>query len=122
MSIAAVPGLYLLPVDVEIADVYDVFPGRVDVLDGITDKASLIEAVAGVLEFPGYGRPNWDSYEELLLDLTWLDSGPRVLVLTGSTAFAEHDPDAWEVALSIWARATQLHARGSAPLHVFLLG
>lgn len=122
MSIAAVPGLYLLPVDAGIGDVYDVFPGRVDVLDGVTGKDSLLEAVAGALDFPGYHRPNWDSFEELLLDLSWLDSGPRVLVLTGSAAFAERDPDAWEVSLAIWARAVQLHARGSTPLHVFLLG
>ena len=121
MSLAAVPGLYLLPVDVEVGDVYDVFPGRVDVLDQIDSKDSLLESVAATLEFPGYWRPNWDSFEECLLDLSWLDSGPRVLVCTGSGAFAERDPDAWEVALAIWARAARVHARGSAPLHVFLI-
>ncbi len=121
MSLAALPGLYVLPVDVEVGDIYDVFPGRIDVLDTITDKAGLLHAVAVALDFPAYWRPNWDSYEECLLDLGWLDSGPRVLVCTGCAAFAERDPDAWEVALAIWARAVRSHARGSTPLHVFLL-
>ncbi len=121
MSLAAVPGLYVLPVDVGLGDVADVFPGRVEVLDTVSDKASLLDAVAGALSFPSYFRPNWDSYEECLLDLGWLDSGPRVLVCSGSTTFAERDPDGWEVALAIWARAVRVHARSGTPLHVFLL-
>lgn len=122
MSLAAVPGLYVLPVDVGIGDIFDVFPGRVDVLDAITDKRELLDVVAFTLEFPGYSRPNWDSFEECVLDLSWLPPGPRVLVLTGSSAFTQRDPDGWDVALAIWSRAVRTHARGSTPLHVFLLG
>ena len=122
MSLGSLPGLYVLPVDVGLGDVVDVYPGRVDVLDHVTDKQSLLDGVAFTLEFPGYFRSNWDSFEECLLDLSWLPAGPRVLVLTGSSTLAERDPDAWEVALSIWARAVGMHARGSTPLHVFLLG
>lgn len=122
MSLASLPGLYVLPVDVGLDDVADVFPGRLEVLHGVHDKASLLEVVADVLSFPAYHRPNWDSFEECLLDLSWLAAGPRVLVCTGSSGFADRDPDGWEVALSIWARAVRVHARGGTPLHVFLLG
>jgi hypothetical protein len=122
MSLAAVPGCYLLPVDVTIGDILDVFPGRVDVLDSVTDKRELLDVVAFTLEFPGYWRPNWDSFEECLLDLSWLAPGPRVLVLTACAMFAERDPDGWDVALSVFARAVRTHAHGGAPLHVFLLG
>lgn len=122
MSLASLPGLYVLPVDVGVGDVADVFPGQLDVLDGVVDKDSLLELVAEVLSFPAYHRPNWDSFEECLLDLSWLSSGPRVLVCTGAAAFAERDPDGWEVSLSIWARAVRVHARSGTPLHVFLLG
>jgi len=121
VTLAAVPGLYVLPVEVGVGDVSDIFPGRVDVLDGIIDKRGLLEGVSQTLEFPGYWRPNWDSFEECLLDLAWLPSGPRVLVLTDSNTFAERDPDGWDVSLAIWARAARLHARGATPLHVFLL-
>lgn len=121
MSLGSLPGLYVLPVEVGVADVIDVYPGRVDVLGGVTDKDSLLDGVASTLEFPSYFRANWDSFEECLLDLSWLAAGPRVLVLTGASTLAERDPDAWEVALAIWARAVQVHARGGTPLHVFLL-
>ena len=122
MSLASLPGLYVLPVDVGLDDVSDVYPGRLEVLHGVVDKASLLEVIADVLSFPGYHRPNWDSFEECLLDLSWLAAGPRVLVCTGCSTFADRDPDGWEVALSIWARAVRVHARGGTPLHVFLLG
>ena len=122
MSLASVPGLYVLPVDVGVSDVFDRFPGRVDVLDAVSDKQGLLDVVAFTLEFPGYWRANWDSFEECLLDLSWLTPGPRVLVLTGGASFAERDPDAWDVALSIWSRAVRAHARGSTPLHIFVLG
>ena len=121
MSLATVPGLYILPVDVGIEDVFDLFPGRVDVLDAVSDKQGLLDVVGFTLEFPTYWRPNWDSFEECLLDLSWLAPGPRVLVLTGGARFAERDPDAWDVALSIWSRAVRVHARGNSPLHVFVL-
>jgi hypothetical protein len=121
MSLAAVPGLYVLPVDVTIGDIFDVFPGRVDVLDSIFAKRELLEVVASTLGFPAYARPNWDSFEECLNDLSWLPGGPRVLIVTGSSTLAERDPDAWDVSLAVWSRAVRTHARGSTPLHVFLI-
>lgn len=121
MSFASVPGLYVLPVDVSIGDIFDIFAGRVDVLDSVIAKRELLEVAASTLDFPTYARPNWDSFEECLNDLSWLPPGPRVLVITGSSTLAERDPDAWDVSLAVWARAVRTHARGSTPLHVFLL-
>jgi hypothetical protein len=121
MSLAAVPGLYVLPVDVAIGDIFDIFPGRVDVLDSVIGKRELLEVAAFTLDFPTYARANWDSFEECLNDLSWLPPGPRVLVITGSSTLAERDPDAWDVSLAVWARAVRTHARGSTPLHVFLI-
>ena len=121
MSLVAVPGLYVLPVDVTIGDILDVFPGRVDVLDSVTNKHELLDVVAFTLDFPSYARSNWDSFEECVNDLSWLPAGPRVLILSGSATFAERDPDAWDVSLAVWSRAVRTHARGSTPLHVFLI-
>ena len=121
MTLAALPGLHVLPVDVTIGDIFDIFPGRVDVLDLAIGKRELFEVAASTLDFPVYARPNWDSFEECLNDLSWLPPGPRVLVITGSSILAERDPDAWDVSLAVWARAVRTHARGSTPLHVFLI-
>jgi hypothetical protein len=121
MSGFAQPGLYVLPRGVDLTAVLEHFPGRVNVVAGVADKPELLAAVGGALGFPAYARPNWDSFEECLNDLGWLDADARVLVVVGAGRLATGDPGAWQTALAVFAGAVRTHAGTEAPLWVLLL-
>jgi hypothetical protein len=87
-----------------------------------TTKHDLLRATAHALDFPGYARPNWDSVEECLRDLSWLPAARRVLVVDGASALARAEPDTWTTALSVFDGAVRVHAAGDAPLFVFAVG
>lgn len=115
------PGLSVLPCDISVAEVIEVFDGRVDVIDSVQSKSDLLGALADILDFPRYWQSNWDSVEECLMDLSWLPPGPRVVVVADASRFADDDPDTFDIAIAVFARAARVHAQGRTPLHLYLL-
>jgi len=60
-------------------------------LHGVRDKPALLEAVARVLEFPGWFGGNWDALEDCLTDLGWREAAGHVLVFEGTQGLPRDD-------------------------------
>jgi hypothetical protein len=76
------PGLYWLRSGVATAEVVAHFvqDGRVASvvdLEGVADKAGIMEAFGHALGFPGWVGRNWDALDDALGDLSWWPAGPR---------------------------------------------
>ncbi|AYN42356.1 hypothetical protein D9753_29590 [Streptomyces dangxiongensis] len=78
-------------------------------LDGVTDKAGLMDRVARALDLPDWFGRNWDALADSLADAgVWpeaaVDQG-LLIVVRGWRPYAESDPDAWRTALDVFADA-----------------
>ncbi|WP_179878785.1 MULTISPECIES: barstar family protein [unclassified Streptomyces] len=87
--------------------------GRVVVvldLDGVTDKAGLMDRCARDLALPDWFGRNWDALADCLADpdLWPEEAGERglLVVVQGWRGYAETRPDEWQVAEEIFAEAT----------------
>ncbi|MFJ4281281.1 barstar family protein [Streptomyces massasporeus] len=87
--------------------------GRVVVvlnLDGVTDKAGLMDRCARDLALPDWFGRNWDALADCLADpALWPEeAGERglLVVVQGWRRYAETRPDEWQVAEEIFAEAT----------------
>lgn len=81
-------------------------------LDGVTDKAALMDRCARDLELPGYFGRNWDALADVLSDPgLWPEpadgQGPLVVVRNWRP-YAEARPDEWETAQEVFAQASSL--------------
>lgn len=83
---------------------------RVLDLDGVTDKAGLMDRCARDLALPDWSRSDWDALADCLADpALWPEeAGERglLVVVRGWRAYAETRPDEWQVAEEIFAEAT----------------
>lgn len=68
------------------------------VLDGreLVNKRTTLEGIAAALSFPEWAGRNLDALYDCLTDLSWLPEGEHVLIWSGSTSLAQHDPRAYE--------------------------
>jgi hypothetical protein len=92
---------------------------------GMVDKASFLEAFAGVLRFPGYAGRNWDAFEESVRDLSWLNrelTRGIAVIVDGADRFARAQPEEWAVARDILAGAAASWRQTGAPMIVLLRG
>lgn len=80
-------------------------------------KADLLAQFAGALQFPDWVGPNWDALSDALRDLSWLSTGPHVVVWTGAS---QTDPSVYETALEVLQEATEWSAGTARPLIVLL--
>ncbi|MFF7738194.1 barstar family protein [Streptomyces sp. NPDC007984] len=87
--------------------------GRVVVvldLDGVTDKAGLMDRCARDLALPDWFGRNWDALADSMADpALWPEgAGERglLVVVQGWRGYAETRPDEWQVAEEIFAEAT----------------
>ncbi|MGN9817235.1 barstar family protein [Streptomyces sp. SD11] len=78
-------------------------------LDGVTDKAGLMERCVRALELPEWFGRNWDALADSLTDPSvWpAATGERglLVVVTGWRAYARTRPDEWAIAEDVLTQA-----------------
>ncbi|MEU0333759.1 barstar family protein [Streptomyces sp. NPDC006193] len=81
-------------------------------LDGVTDKAGLMDRAARALALPDWFGRNWDALADSLADVTvWPEAaGGRglLIVVRGWQAYAAARPAEWETAQEVFAHAVAL--------------
>ncbi|MEW2254181.1 barstar family protein [Streptomyces sp. NPDC047869] len=81
-------------------------------LDGVTDKAGLMDRTARALALPGWFGRNWDALAESLSDLSvWPEgAGGRglLLVVRDWQAYAKARPEEWETAQEVFSHAMRV--------------
>ncbi|RPF31970.1 barstar family protein [Streptomyces sp. TLI_185] len=78
-------------------------------LDGVTDKAGLMDRCVGALQLPDWFGRNWDALADSLSDHTvWpeaaVERGLLVVVRNWQT-YAKASPQEWETAQEVFAEA-----------------
>ena len=82
-------------------------------LEKVDDKAEFLKAAGKALRFPEWAGRNWDAFEELVGDLSWLPPAEGYLLLIErSSGLAGAEPETLRMALDILGDA--LRARGTA--------
>lgn len=80
-------------------------------LDGVTDKAGLMDRCARALGLPDWFGRNWDALADSLSDRTvWpegADGRGLLLVVRGWRAFADARPEEWATAQEVFAEAAE---------------
>ncbi|MFF4836808.1 barstar family protein [Streptomyces sp. NPDC001315] len=78
-------------------------------LDGVTDKAALMDRVARALRLPAWFGRNWDALADSLCDHSvWPEDAVEkglLLVVRGWEAYAEARPEEWKTAREVFAEA-----------------
>jgi hypothetical protein len=79
-------------------------------LDGVTDKAGLMDRCARDLSLPEWFGRNWDALADCLADPDLWPEGSQerglLVIVRGWRAYAEKRPEEWQVAEEIFAEAT----------------
>jgi hypothetical protein len=71
-------------------------------LGKVDSKAEFLRATARALHFPEWAGRNWDAFEELVNDLSWLPpAAGYLLLIERSSGFAAADPESLRMALEI---------------------
>ncbi|MDQ1030859.1 hypothetical protein QF035_008441 [Streptomyces umbrinus] len=90
-------------------------------LDGVADKAGLMERCVSALELPDWFGRNWDALADSLGDSSvWPAPATEkglLVVVTGWQPYAKARPDEWETARDVFAQA----ADGTPALTVALV-
>lgn len=76
-------------------------------LDGVADKATLLQRFAAALAFPDWFGGNWDALEDCLTDLSWHEAPGYVLLLHGAGAPAQCCPDDYGVLIDVLRESAQ---------------
>src|SRR5437879_4658259 len=78
-------------------------------LDGVADKAGLMEACVRALELPDWFGRNWDALADSLGDSSvWPAAAAEkglLVVVTGWQTYAKVRPDEWKVARDVFSEA-----------------
>ncbi|WP_225836695.1 barstar family protein [Streptomyces sp. NK08204] len=97
--------------------------GRVVVtldLDGVTDRAGLMDRAARALALPDWFGRNWDALADSLGDETLWPAGAvergMLVVVRGWQAYAKARPEEWRIAQEVFSASVG----GSPPLDVAL--
>jgi hypothetical protein len=93
-------------------------------IDGreVVDKTSFLRQVAEAMDFPPYFGQNWDALDECITDLEWRPANGYVIFYDSVGAFAQNDPEQWQVALDILRSAVDHWQRTRTPMFVLLRG
>lgn len=95
-------------------------------LDGarVDTKAEFLAAAGKALHFPAWAGRNWDAFEELVNDLSWLPPAKGYLLFfERASRLARKEPQTLSVALEIFEAASQDRRKeGTPPLVVLVRG
>ena len=86
----------------------------------VQDKQSFLHEAGQAMAFPGYYGRNWDAFEEMVNDLSWVQAAGYVILYDYVHHFASRQPDAWQTALSILDRACANWQAEGTPFYVLL--
>lgn len=86
----------------------------------VKTKADFLRMAGAAMEFPSYYGHNWDAFEELITDLSWIEARGFVLIYDSVWPFARHDPAGWRQARTILAEAVTYWRATPTPLYVLL--
>jgi Barstar (barnase inhibitor) len=101
----------------------------------VTDKQTFLFAAGQAFEFPTYYGRNWDAFEEMVNDLSWLGlraagreelfqnstgSAGSLLLYDHVHRFAATQPEEWSTALAILQSAAKGWQRDGIPFYVLL--
>ncbi|WP_069772047.1 MULTISPECIES: barstar family protein [unclassified Streptomyces] len=75
-------------------------------LDGVTDKAALMDRCVRHLELPDRFGRNWDALADSLTGLPdGPESGPVLVVVRNWRQYAKSRPEEWEIAQEVFSSA-----------------
>ena len=86
----------------------------------VNDKQTFLHNVGQALAFPAYYGRNWDAFEEMVRDLSWIEAAGYCLLYDHVHRFASAQPDAWQTALSILESASSYWREQRVPFYVLL--
>ena len=100
--------------------------GSIHLVDGshVADKAGFLAAAGEALQFPKWAGRNWDAFEELVNDLSWLPQAPgHVLLIDRLGGFSDSEPKELRTLLDVLETAAENRRQSKAtPLIVLLRG
>ena len=86
--------------------------------DAVHGKQALMAALADALELPDYFGGNWDALDEVLRDLSWLESEGTVLVVNEGSDLWNREPALAGTLVSVWTSAARDWAVKGLPFHL----
>lgn len=86
----------------------------------VNDKQTFLMAAGQAMAFPDYYGRNWDAFEEMVNDLSWITAAGYALLYDNAYRFAAAQPEAWQVALSILQSAANNWQAEGIPFYVLL--
>jgi hypothetical protein len=86
----------------------------------VDDKATFLTAAGQALAFPDYYGRNWDAFEEMVNDLSWIPAAGCVILYDYVYRFAAAQPDSMQTALAILQSASSHWQREGIPFYVLL--
>ncbi|MDH3706288.1 MAG: barstar family protein [Acidimicrobiia bacterium] len=121
----AEPGVYVAPPEPDRYAVADEVAARgwrclADDLSAVTDKATLLAALARAVDAPDYFGGNWDALVDVLRDLSWTPAMGYVVLLDGCGAPLRRCPADWAVALDIFAETVTWWTEHTTPMRFVL--
>ena len=89
-------------------------------LDGVTDKAALMDRCAEALRLPDWFGRNWDALSDRLRDLAWLDAGGYALLLEHAGDLQDTDETVFDSLLDVLEEAAAAWRARGVPFWAFL--
>ena len=86
----------------------------------VNDKQQFLAAVGQAFAFPDYYGRNWDAFEEMINDLSWIPATGYLLLYDHAHRFASSQPEAWQTAISILQSAAIRWQQAGVPFYVLL--
>ncbi len=86
----------------------------------VNDKRSFLVAAGQAFAFPAYSGRNWDAFEEMINDLSWIPATGYCMLFDHVHFFASIQPEVWQTAISILQSATIRWQQEGIPFYVLL--
>lgn len=91
-------------------------------IDGrrVNDKQEFLTAIGQAFAFHDYYGRNWDAFEEMINDLSWMPATGYLLLYDHVHQFASSQPEAWQTAISILQSAAIRWQHVGVPFYTLL--